>query len=78
MFCRCWFVSFVMRMTRHQETNHLICSNEDTKKCRDANSFLRMALEFPPYGTTVSSVWHYSFLPMKLYFPTYETLVSYL
>lgn len=42
-----------MRMTRHQETNHLICSNEDTKKGRDANSSLRMALQFPTYETLV-------------------------
>lgn len=53
MFVGCRFVSITMRVTRHQETNHLICSYEDTKKCRDANSSLRMALEFLPYETIV-------------------------
>lgn len=30
-----------------------LCSYEDTKKSRDANSCLRMALEFLPYETIV-------------------------
>ncbi len=40
-----------MRMTPYQDTNHLICSYEDTKKSRDANGFLRMALQFNLGGT---------------------------
>lgn len=40
-------------MTPHQDTKHLVCSYEDTKKSRDANSSLRMALEFLTYETIV-------------------------
>ena len=45
---------------------------------RQPCSAIRVALQFPTYGTGVSYVWHYSFLPMKLEFSTYETGVFYL
>ena len=37
-------------------------------------SALPMKLEFHPYGTGVSYLWHCSFTRMALEFPTYETV----